>query len=775
MYVAVAEENGVAARRLGGTLQNDILKEYQAQKEYIFPPRPSMRLVTDMIRFCAAEMPRWHPVSISGYHIREAGSTAAQELAFTARQRLRLRRGGDAAPASTSTSSRRACRFFFNAHIDFFEEIAKYRAARRIWARWLRERYGAKNERSMQLRFHTQTAGVSLTAQQPEVNIGPRRHRGAGRRARRHAEPAHRRLSTRRSPCPPRRRPASPCAPSRSSPTRPASPLVADPLGGSYYVEWMTDEMERQAEAVFAHLDELGDGSILEGVLRGHRERLVPGRDRRGRLPARAQGQQRPPDRRRRQPLHRGATTTRRRSSRIGPEVEERQLKRLDEVKHGRDQAALDARAGRGRPPPLARADANLMPAILDAVRVYATVGRDRRRARRRSSAAGPRTRSSRSHAVDDLLPVLRCRVPGGCRRVLRLPRAARDAVRSGRHRDPSRGITRRADRRHADEGDEVVYDLGDWGDRRPQPARAAADRRAASVIGGRSAPTSSSAKPTPTRSKRLLDEIEGAGAVPPLPAIDDEADDGDDEANYAVMSDLFVAADRLQNDPADAAVGGRLLPRVRRGRGDAAAVRHRPSGVATGAGAGGVAGVGDGVRRRRRRHRARRVGPARAARPVRVARRGHARRARDPPLAPRRADAPRRAGRAVAAREPAAGSGRPAARRHRRRQGPDPRCRLARRARRADQPARAGAEASRSPGCATASRPTSSASTAAATVCSASASALEFDLDDHAHDLPQVLGAVYAASKLPPRVRADGVPVAVARAAMGGRQRHAR
>src|SRR6266702_4522121 len=169
-YVCVGEQQGVARDRLRGTVQTDILKEYIAQKEFIFPPEPSMRLVVDMIEFCAREMPLWHPVSISGYHIREAGSTAAQELAFTLADGFAyvdacLARGlqvDDFAPRLS---------FFFNAHMDFFEEIAKYRAARRIWARELKERYGAKSPRSWLMRFHTQTAGVSLTAQQPEVNL----------------------------------------------------------------------------------------------------------------------------------------------------------------------------------------------------------------------------------------------------------------------------------------------------------------------------------------------------------------------------------------------------------------------------------------------------------------------------------------------------------------------------------------------------------------------------------------------------------------------------
>src|SRR5436309_3950602 len=169
-YLCVGEEQGVTRERLRGTIQTDILKEYIAQKEYIFPPEPSMRLVVDMIEFCAEEMPLWHPVSISGYHIREAGSNAAQELAFTladgfAYVEACIERGLEVDDFAPRLS------FFFNSHIDFFEEIAKFRAARRIWSRVMRERYGAQDERSWKLRFHTQTAGVSLTAQQPEVNI----------------------------------------------------------------------------------------------------------------------------------------------------------------------------------------------------------------------------------------------------------------------------------------------------------------------------------------------------------------------------------------------------------------------------------------------------------------------------------------------------------------------------------------------------------------------------------------------------------------------------
>src|SRR5881397_3012133 len=169
-YLCVGEQQGVPRKQLRGTIQTDILKEYIAQKEWIFPPEPSMRLVIDMIEFCAREMPLWHPISISGYHIREAGSTAAQELAFTLADGFAYVEAAQARGLDVDDFAPRLS-FFFNAHLDFFEEIAKYRAARRIWARELRDRYGARNERSLLMRFHTQTAGVSLTAQQPEVNI----------------------------------------------------------------------------------------------------------------------------------------------------------------------------------------------------------------------------------------------------------------------------------------------------------------------------------------------------------------------------------------------------------------------------------------------------------------------------------------------------------------------------------------------------------------------------------------------------------------------------
>jgi methylmalonyl-CoA mutase N-terminal domain/subunit len=265
MYVALADQTGVPRQAVSGTLQNDILKEYQAQKEYVFPPRPSVRLVTDVMRFATAEMPRWHPVSVSGYHIREAGSTAAQELAFTLANGFAYVEAAIASGLAVDEFAPRLS-FFFNAHIDFFEEIAKYRAARRIWARHMQERYGATDGRSTQLRFHTQTAGVSLTAQQPEVNlirVAVEALAGVlGGTQSLHTDSFDEALAL---------------------PTEHAARLalrtqqviaeesgvvhVSDPLGGSWFVEELTDEMERQAEAIFDHVSEAGSGSMLEGVI----------------------------------------------------------------------------------------------------------------------------------------------------------------------------------------------------------------------------------------------------------------------------------------------------------------------------------------------------------------------------------------------------------------------------------------------------------------------------------------------------------------------------
>src|SRR5438874_7567277 len=371
MYVAVAEKNGTARADLGGTIQNDILKEYQAQKEFIFPPRPSMRIVTDMIRFCTAEMPKWHPVSISGYHIREAGSTAAQELAFTLANGFGYVEAVRAVGLDVDDFAPRLS-FFFNAHIAFFEEIAKYRAARRIWARWMKERYGAVNPRSLQCRFHTQTAGVSLTAQQPEVNI-VRTAIEALAGVLGGTQSLHTNSMDEVLALPTERAARIALRTQQVIAHETGVPLVADPLGGSWFVEELTDEMERRAEEVFAHLDELGQGSILEGVYEGIENGYFQGEI----AEAAYQFEQKVNAGRRvvvgvnrfteadEEPLE---------TLHIGPDVEERQLKRLAHVKADRDddavRAGLDAVAGVA-----ARTDANLMPAILDAVRAYATLG----------------------------------------------------------------------------------------------------------------------------------------------------------------------------------------------------------------------------------------------------------------------------------------------------------------------------------------------------------------------------------------------------------------
>jgi len=372
MYVAAAESAGVERARLGGTLQNDILKEYQAQKEFVFPPRPSMRLVADTMRFAAAEMPRWHAVSVSGYHIREAGSTAAQELAFTLGNGFAYVEAALAAGLDVDEFAPRLS-FFFNAHVDFFEEIAKYRAARRIWARWMRQRYGATNERSLQLRFHTQTAGVSLTAQQPEVNIVRTAIEAlAGVMGGTQSLHTNSMDETLALPTEKAARIALRTQQVIAYETRVAN--VADPLGGSWYVEELTDEMERRAGTILDHVDRLGDGSMLEGAFRGiesgyfQREiadaayelerKLNDGRHLVvGVNVAREGNDEEPPE-----------------TLRIGPEVEEMQLKRLDDVKSRRDEervrTTLDAvRAIAAEP------TTNVMPALIDAVSALATLG----------------------------------------------------------------------------------------------------------------------------------------------------------------------------------------------------------------------------------------------------------------------------------------------------------------------------------------------------------------------------------------------------------------
>ena len=270
MFIAQAERNGTPRARLGGTLQNDILKEYQAQKEFVFPPRQGMRLVRDTIAFTAAEMPKWHSVSISGYHIREAGSTAAEELAFTLANGFAYVELAAQTGLSVDAFAPRLS-FFFNAHIDFFEEIAKYRAARRIWARWLKERYGVTSERSLQLRFHTQTAGVSLTAQQPEVNI-VRTAIEALAGVLGGTQSLHTNSMDEAMALPTERAARIALRTQQVIANETNVTAVADPLGGSWYVEELTNEMERRAEEIFADIEAFGNGSMLDGCINGIEE-----------------------------------------------------------------------------------------------------------------------------------------------------------------------------------------------------------------------------------------------------------------------------------------------------------------------------------------------------------------------------------------------------------------------------------------------------------------------------------------------------------------------
>jgi methylmalonyl-CoA mutase N-terminal domain/subunit len=371
MYIATAETSGVERARLGGTLQNDILKEYQAQKEFVFPPRPSMRLVRDTIDFCTAEMPRWHPISISGYHIREAGSTAVQELAFTLANGFAYVELAKDAGLDVDAFAPRLS-FFFNAHIDFFEEIAKYRAARRIWASWMRERYGARDPRSTTLRFHTQTAGVSLTAQQPEVNVARTAIEALagvlGGTQSLHTNSMDEAMAL---PTDKAARIALRTQQVIAHETGVAS--VADPLGGSWFIEQLTDDTEQRANEIFDHLLDLGGGSMLEGVYQGIDEGWFQGE-----IADAAYAYEKKVASGDRLIVGVNAFTDAGDDTiellRITAEHERAQVKRVQAVRA--DRSADDVERTLAQ---LARAarepDVNLMPALIDAVRAYATEG----------------------------------------------------------------------------------------------------------------------------------------------------------------------------------------------------------------------------------------------------------------------------------------------------------------------------------------------------------------------------------------------------------------
>ncbi len=370
MYLVAAERQGATVAELDGTLQTDIFKEYIAQKEWLFPPEPHLRLIADLMEFCAAEVPKYHPISVSGYHIREAGSTAAQELAFTladgfAYVELGQRRGLDVDVFGPQLS------FFFDAHIDFFEELGKFRAARRIWARWLRDRYGATDERAMQLRFHTQTAGVSLTAQQPDNNV-VRTALEALSAVFGGTQSLHTNALDEVFALPTERAAAIALRTQQVIAEETGVASVIDPLGGAWYVEHMTDLMERRAEEIFEQIDRFGDGRMLEGVLAGIErgwfqqqmadaafayqrqlekgEKVIVGVNR-----------------------HVTADEPALEILRISAEVEREQRAELARRRAARDQAkvqaSLDALAA------AARTDENLIPRLVDAARAEATEG----------------------------------------------------------------------------------------------------------------------------------------------------------------------------------------------------------------------------------------------------------------------------------------------------------------------------------------------------------------------------------------------------------------
>ena len=365
MYIVAAEKQGVPMAQLGGTTQNDILKEYIAQKEYIFPPEPSMRLVTDTIEFGSQHMPRWNTISISGYHIREAGSTAAQELAFTLADGLEYVRWALARGLDVDDFAPRLS-FFFNAHNDFFEEIAKYRAARRIWAREMRETFDARDPRSWLMRFHTQTAGFTLTAQQPEVNTVRVALQALaavmGGTQSLHTNSRDEAL-------------ALPSAEAATIALRTQQVIAhesgvantVDPLGGSYYVESLTNRMEQQVLEYFECIE--AAGGVLPALQRGFFQREIANAayryqretDDQERIIVGVNGYVDPEEKIRIPILQ------------MDPQGYERQMSRLEQVRAERDAEQVQNTLTALRQ--AAEGEANMMPFILDAVRAYATLG----------------------------------------------------------------------------------------------------------------------------------------------------------------------------------------------------------------------------------------------------------------------------------------------------------------------------------------------------------------------------------------------------------------
>ncbi len=365
MYLAAADEQHIPYSRLGGTLQNDILKEYIAQKEFIFPIRQSMRLVTDVVEFCTRHVPNWNPISISGYHIREAGSTAAQELAFTladgfAYVEAGIERGLDVDEFAPRLS------FFFNAHIDFFEEIAKYRAARRIWARHMRDRYGAKDERSLKLRFHTQTAGCSLTAQQIENNVARTAFEALaavlGGTNSLHTNSMDEVLAL-----PTEKAAQIALRTQQILAYETGVPSVVDPLAGSWFIEDLTNRMEQAAEDYFAAIAERG--GMLDAVAEGFPQREIAD------AAFRYQSQLETGERVivGVNVFEHSVDTVQPPTLVIDPNVEAAQTARLQRLRETRDNTSVATRLDALQE--VARGSDNMMPAIIDCVRARATEG----------------------------------------------------------------------------------------------------------------------------------------------------------------------------------------------------------------------------------------------------------------------------------------------------------------------------------------------------------------------------------------------------------------
>src|SRR5215212_2242659 len=364
MYLAAAEKQGVRPDQLRGTLQNDILKEYIAQKEYIFPPEPSMRLVVDTMAYGAEQVPQWNTLSISGYHIREAGSTAAQELAFTLADGLEYVRWGVERGLAVDDFAPRLS-FFFNAHNDFFEEIAKYRAARRIWATEMRDTFGAKNPRSLWLRFHTQTAGVSLTAQQPENNI-VRTAIQALAAVLGGTQSLHTNSMDEALALPTEKAVQIALRTQQVLAYETGVPNTIDPLAGSYYVEALTDRMEAEAERIFAEVDRLG--GVVPGIEMGYFQREIA---------RSASRQQREIEQRDRVIVGVNEFTVEGEELtipllKVTQESETRQRERMAAMRARRDQEDVDATLGRLKD--ACRTGENVVEPLLDAVRAYATL-----------------------------------------------------------------------------------------------------------------------------------------------------------------------------------------------------------------------------------------------------------------------------------------------------------------------------------------------------------------------------------------------------------------